>query len=298
MPPRNARLARRTSDVLSDTPDEAVLDAEVAGSGRLFGLSDDFPRLLEVDLHKVSRNPDQPRKHFDQSELEGLAESIRKHGLQQPILVRSSGEGHYQIVAGERRYRAHELLGKPTIFALITTGDPDELALVENVQRVDLNALELAAGYRRLTERYGHTQAAIGAIVGRSQAEVSSVLNLLNLPEAVKREYFEHTSRVSRNTLVEVARGAGPEEQAKLWTLAKAGATLELVRQERQRGKVAPAAADGRSARRVATLLRQSAKSLGELASHHTQLGDEHRDQLREMRRAITAILGDEEPSS
>src|SRR3712207_2995736 len=101
----------------------------------LFGVASDFPHLIEVELERVRRNPDQPRRHFDEDALRSLAASIEKHGLKQPILVRTEGNGGYVLVAGERRLRAHERLGRRTIFAIVTKGDPDELALVENVQR-------------------------------------------------------------------------------------------------------------------------------------------------------------------
>ena len=102
----------------------------------LFGVSDDLPRVIEVELDRIQTNPDQPRKHFDPDKLQELADSIREHGLIQPISV-ADGQtpGTYLVVAGERRLRAHQLLERPTIAAILTTGDPDVLALIENIQR-------------------------------------------------------------------------------------------------------------------------------------------------------------------
>src|SRR5262245_3734560 len=92
-----------------------------------FGTSDDFPKVIEVGLGRIARNPDQPRKHFDPEEMEALAESIQRYGLKQPILVKEAGSS-FMLVAGERRFRAHEMLGKDTIFAIVTSGDADEPA--------------------------------------------------------------------------------------------------------------------------------------------------------------------------
>src|SRR5918994_165139 len=110
----------------------------------LFGTSSNFPRVVEVDLTSIDRNPDQPRQHFDEEDLRGLADSIERMGLKQP-----SG-GRYVIAAGERRFRAHQLLGRKTIFAIITDGDIDEIALIENLQRADLDAMEEARAFARL----------------------------------------------------------------------------------------------------------------------------------------------------
>jgi len=287
MPPK-AKFARQTQAMLENSTPTLP-----AGGSKLFGLSADFPRLVELPLDHIDRNPNQPRKVFDADEMRGLADSIARHGLQQPITVSDSGGGRYLLVAGERRYRAHEMLGKPTIFALITDGDPDELALIENVQRVDLNALEMAEGYRRLIDRHGYTHEELGAVVGRSQADVSNTLALLSLSDEVRDEYLRHSSRISRWTLIEVARGRSAEEQMRLWLLARAGATLETVREERQGSQ--PRVSDGRSLRKLATVLRQATSSVQHLAEHRDQLSEEHRNGLRALRASIDALLGEDD---
>ena len=141
----------------------------------------------ELPIELVRRNPDQPRRHFDKAELEALAATLRTLGVLQPILVRSAPEhpGEFQIVAGERRWRAAQIAGLRTIPVVLRELDDRavlEIAIVENVQRVDLNALEEAMGYRALIDRYGHTQDEIAQAIGKSRSHVANTLRLLNLP--------------------------------------------------------------------------------------------------------------------
>jgi ParB family chromosome partitioning protein len=93
-----------------------------SGTDALFGMSRDFPQIIEIDLNGIDPNPAQPRQHFDQEELKGLADSIERHGLAQPILVKKSESGRYQVIAGERRLRAHQMLGRLTIYAVLSNG--------------------------------------------------------------------------------------------------------------------------------------------------------------------------------
>jgi ParB family transcriptional regulator, chromosome partitioning protein len=101
-------------------------------------VSENLPRIVELDLEKIEINPDQPRKYFDENTIRDLASDIERRGLLQPITVKSHGENAYLLAAGERRLRAHRFLQRTTIAAIITTGDTDEIALVENIQREDL----------------------------------------------------------------------------------------------------------------------------------------------------------------
>jgi len=142
----------------------------------LFGTSANFPRVIEVDLTSLDPNPDQPRQHFDQEELSSLAESIDRMGLKQPILVKQALGGRFTIAAGERRFRAHQLLGRETIFAIVTDGDLDEIALIENLQRADLDAMEEARAFARLLERHSYTHEELGRIVSRSQGKLPAHL--------------------------------------------------------------------------------------------------------------------------
>ena len=143
-------------------------------------------RLLP--LHRVEPNPDQPRQDFDQEELEALAESIRQHGILQPLTVRETGQGYYQIIAGERRWRAARLAELTEVPASVVEADNKkamELALIENLQRQDLNSVEEALGYQSLMNEFGLTQEEAAARVGKSRPAVANSLRLLTLPEAV-----------------------------------------------------------------------------------------------------------------
>lgn len=146
--------------------------------------ANDGPRGIAIDL--VQRNPQQPRKHFDETELNELASSIRTHGVLQPILVRPIADGKYEIVAGERRWRAAQKAGLHTIPAVVrdlNEVEVLEIAIVENVQRMDLNPLEEAQGFQALIDRFGRTQQEIADAVGKSRPHIANMLRLLALPD-------------------------------------------------------------------------------------------------------------------
>ena len=137
-----------------------------------------------LPLHKVEPNRSQPRQDFDEEELQALSESIRTHGIIQPLTVRELENGYYQIIAGERRWRAARMAGLSEIPAVIMEADDRktmELALIENLQRQDLNPVEEALGYQTLMESYGLTQEDAAARVGKSRPAVANALRLLNL---------------------------------------------------------------------------------------------------------------------
>lgn len=146
---------------------------------------------FQVPVEYLHPGRSQPRRRFEETQLESLAESVRVQGLLQPILVRPHPRkpGEYEIVAGERRWRAaqkaqlHEV---PVLVRELTDGQALELALVENVQRQDLDPVEEAEGYRRLMEEFGHSQEALAKVIGKSRPHIANTLRLLNLPEAVK----------------------------------------------------------------------------------------------------------------
>lgn len=146
--------------------------------------------ITPVRISLVDPKSDQPRKHFDKDALEELAASIREHGLLQPILVREYGEGRYQIIAGERRFRASKLAGLEEIPVIIldkTDREAAEIALIENIQREDLNPVEEALAYRALSEEHGLTQDELADRVGKSRSAVANAMRLLALPEEVLR---------------------------------------------------------------------------------------------------------------
>lgn len=143
---------------------------------------------VKVKLIDIEPNRDQPRKQFDEEALAELSNSIAQHGVLQPLLVRPMPDGGYQLVAGERRWRASRMAGLtevPVVIRDLTDSQVAELALVENLQRENLNPLEEANGYRELSDRFGYTQEKISEIVGKSRSAVANALRLLNLPESV-----------------------------------------------------------------------------------------------------------------
>jgi ParB family chromosome partitioning protein len=146
------------------------------------------PGVIHMAVSDIAPNPNQPRRHFDESAMGELAASIRLHGVLQPILVRPHA-GRHQIIAGERRWRASQVAGLHEIPVVIRDLDERqvaEIALIENVQRADLNAIEEARGYQRLIGEFGHTQAALADIVGKSRSHVTNLLRLLDLPGSVQ----------------------------------------------------------------------------------------------------------------
>ena len=164
---------------LSALLDEVEAPGEVARTG-----------VTDIPVASIKPSPTQPRRRFDDADIEALAQSIREKGVLQPILVRPSVfAGEYEIVAGERRWRAAVRTGVRQIPALVRSlSDAEvlEIAIVENVQRVDLSPIEEAEGYRALIDRFSRTQADVAQVVGKSRVHVANALRLLQLPEAVK----------------------------------------------------------------------------------------------------------------
>lgn len=143
----------------------------------------------EISLSLIEANPNQPRREFSEEALRELADSIREIGIVQPITLRQTEEGRYQIIAGERRFRASQLAGKETIPAYIITADDEstmEMALVENIQREDLNALEIALAYQKLIEQNNLSQEQLSKRVGKGRATIANFLRLLKLPAPVQ----------------------------------------------------------------------------------------------------------------
>lgn len=146
-------------------------------------------RVREIEVDRIEANPYQPRSLFDASALLELEQSIREHGVLQPILVRELGPGQFQVVAGERRLRAAQNAGLRQVPALVrgcNEREMLEIALVENVQREDISAVEAARAYRRMSEEFGMTQDAIAHRVGKTRTSIANALRLLQLPEAVQ----------------------------------------------------------------------------------------------------------------
>lgn len=143
----------------------------------------------EIELSKIEANPDQPRTNFNEEALQELASSISEIGVVQPITLRKIADNRYQIIAGERRFRASKIAGLDKIPAYIKTVDDEtmmEMALVENIQREDLNSIEIALSYKRLIDEYGFTQEKLSDRVGKKRATVANYLRLLRLPAEIQ----------------------------------------------------------------------------------------------------------------
>ena len=175
---RPAGLGRGLSALLGEAGREEPVATEGARS----------PGVRVVPVAELEPHPEQPRRHFDEDALDELAQSIKARGMIQPIVVRPH-RGGYQIVAGERRWRAAQRARLHTVPVIVHDFDEAEtleLALVENIQREDLNAIEEAEAYRKLIDRFGHSQEALGRIVHKSRSHIANLLRLLDLPATVR----------------------------------------------------------------------------------------------------------------
>jgi ParB family transcriptional regulator, chromosome partitioning protein len=184
LPAQRNRLGRGLASLIGDNPQ---MTGGAPGAQQQNPLpSHGEQRVMPID--RIHPSPFNPRKSFPEAELEELANSIREKGLVQPIIVRKVGP-HYEIVAGERRWRAAQkasLHVLPVIVRALTDQETLELAIIENVQRTDLNAIEEAGGYRELVERFGYTQEELSQIIGKSRSHLANTMRLLKLPEAVQ----------------------------------------------------------------------------------------------------------------
>lgn len=237
--------------------------------GRVLALAGALQRkqrtvLTLVPLGAVTPNPDQPRRHFADDALADLAASIKTRGLLQPILVCRTSDG-YQLLAGERRFRAAQLAGLDRVPALIREGDDAlEIALIENLQREDLSPLEEAEALAQLIERHGYSHREVADLLGKSRPYVSNTLSLNRLPETVKAAIHQEGRLVSRELLMGVAREESPEAAEALWDrLRMATVSVRRFRAEKAgRASDRPIVRDVfLAARRLNRMLRRLARS-------------------------------------
>ena len=221
--------------------------------------------IREIEIGRIRPNPNQPRIQFSEESIDELADSIAERGVLQPILLRPHGDGEgYEIIAGERRWRAAQRARLHTIPALVREFDEAttaEVALIENIQREDLNAIEEAEGYRQLIDRHGHTQENVARIVHKSRSHVSNLLRLLDLPEFVRQSLLR--GDISMGHARAVATAPDPENLTR--DIIKKGLS---VRQAEARAKTAR---DGRPQRE---LILTERKVDADLAALERQLGD------------------------
>ena len=225
--------------------------------------------VREIEISRIRANPDQPRVQFDEEALDELAESIRERGVLQPILLRPDDDG-YLIVAGERRWRAAQrarLHAIPAIIRDIDESATAELALIENIQRQDLNPLEEAEGYRQLIHRHGHTQDDVGRIVHKSRSHVANLLRLLDLPEFVRKSLLQ--GDISMGHARAVATSESPEELTREIIAKGLSVRQAEERARREKNRPGPGADIGRAS------ARNAAKAFdADLDALEHQLGD------------------------
>jgi len=181
-------LGRGLSALLSDTPEEEKLEVDVTNPVGSHSTTP-YENLNEISLDEIETNPFQPRQHFDQEALKELAESIKVHGIIQPITVRKLARNQYQVISGERRFQASKLAGLKSVPAYIRTADDQqmlEMALIENIQRENLNPIEISLSYQRLISECNLKQEELGGRVGKNRSTVTNYLRLLKLPPDIQ----------------------------------------------------------------------------------------------------------------
>ena len=246
---------------LSALIDEAVRPAKADGSSPGSGVRD-------IEVGRIRPNPSQPRKNFDENAISELAASIVERGVLQPILVRAV-DGGFEIVAGERRWRAAQKAQLHQIPAIVRDFDESvtaEIALIENIQRQDLNAIEEAEGYRQLIQRHGHTQDEVGKLVHKSRSHVTNLLRLLELPEFVRLSLMQ--GDISMGHARAVAAAPDPEALTKLVIARDLSVRQTEEQVRREKARPGPGADIGRASARNAMPVD------ADLAALERQLGD------------------------
>lgn len=259
----------------------------MASLSELFQHSENLPRIVELDLAAITPNPEQPRTVFDQDKLQELASSIEARGLIHPITVKSVGEGRYMIVAGERRFRAFGLLGRTAVPAIISDGNTDELALIENVQRENLHAIDEFEAVSRLIDRHGYTHEEAGQVLGKSRVSITELLSIASVPSPIRAE-ARTNDRVTKSFLIELAREKNPEAQFAIWAAGRTAGTVRAARNARQE---MPSASPSELVRKVSETGRRFARALSTLidtkhpkSSNLRKLADDLRALLDELK--------------
>ncbi len=279
-------------------------EAETEGAGAPGSSPGPAPRLVAIELLRPS--PLQPRRHFPEDEIEGLAKSIREKGILQPLLVRPLAEAHgeFELVAGERRWRAAQRVGLsevPVVVRPLADFEALEIALVENLQREDLSPLEEAEAYSRLVKDFGRTQANLAEALGKSRSHIANTLRLLSLPPAVRRHLEE--GRLSAGHARALLGAADPASLAEevVRRALNVRATEKLAQRavlSTSKGRASPTAPRRHQRDADATALERELSSLlglrvtltprargGSLTLHYSTL-DQLDDLLRRLRRS------------
>lgn len=242
--------------------------------------------LAAIPIEDLHPNPQQPRRFIDPEALEELAASVRQRGILQPIIVKRDGAG-YLIMAGERRYRAAKAAGLTVMPAIVRDDDANEIALIENLQREDLTALEEAEGLGAMVARYGYTHQALAQLLHKSRPYVSNTLVLTRLPAEVKAELHRYPA-ISREILMTIARQESESEMLKLWRRVKlANISVHKFRESRRPDRT------GSRAREVMAAARRINRKLRDFQIQ--SLEDEERQKLarvlRRTRKRVDHLL-------
>jgi ParB family chromosome partitioning protein len=258
-PERSRGLGKGLSALLGDSRPAAAGDEQAQSRGG----------VREIEIGRIRPNPNQPRIQFSEETIAELADSIAERGVLQPILLRPHGDGEgFEIIAGERRWRAAQRARLHTIPAIVREIDEAttaELALIENIQREDLNAIEEAEGYKQLIDRHGHTQDNVAKIVHKSRSHVANLLRLLDLPEFVRQSLLQ--GDISMGHARAVATASDPEILTK--EIISKGLSVRQAEQRARREKSGAGADIGRAS------ARNAAKPVdADLLALERQLGD------------------------
>jgi len=195
------------------------------------GITLDEDKILKIPIEQIIPNPEQPRKEFDHSELENLVSSIKKYGILQPLIVTEIDNNNFELIAGERRLRASQIAGLKKVPAILRNANQQqklELALIENIQRQQLNPLEEAYAYSRLIEEFGLTQDEVAHQVGKSRPVITNMIRLLGLPEIIQKALI--SSEISMTKARTILSLKDKKEQIKMFNsiLGKSITTREL----------------------------------------------------------------------
>ena len=177
--------------------------------------------FYKIDIELITPDPNQPRQFFNQESLAELGESIKQKGVLQPVIVRKDKENKIWLVAGERRFRAAKIAGLEKIPAILTTGNPAEISLIENIQRENLNPVEEAEAMARMIKEYSYTQEKLALVLGKARTTITQTLSLNKLPDDIKKE-CPHED-IPKRVLIEIARKETPVEMIDLYKKYKAG---------------------------------------------------------------------------
>lgn len=260
-----------------------------AMGGRIFGKRRTI--FAAVPIAAVLTNPKQPRQYFDDKALNDLADSIRKRGVLQPVIVRREEDGTYTLIAGERRLRASKLAGVEHIPAIMSEDDLLEVALEENVQREDLSPLEEAEALSLLASERDLSHGDLAKVIHKSRPYVSNTLALTRLPTEIKQEYFAMAAPISREIMISIARQESEEAMHALWKRVKLDAMSVRSFRNEQRAKEPEAAS--RPAIRAVRRLGRALKDIDSPAAMAPEEALKLRRSLVRLRGRIERLLGE-----